>query len=492
MSVTHTALRRTAAGIGALALALVGVGAFSTAAYAAPGPDQPNAPESGTLTINKYDGGGGSEDGNVEGRNPLVGVEFTATLVGNDSTGSCVPIDLTAATDWDGIEGLYAAAPAAPASPFCLTGTTVVGTTDADGQAVLDLPVGVYYVEETDPGANVIVSPVAPFYSSVPRPDGTNNGWDYNPIVNPKNAVLDAPSKTIADQEDFVVGGKVTYTITAPVPTLNTEETAFSEASITDTLDSRLSYVENSTTATVGTTPLVDGTDYNVTGNAVWTFTETGREKLFANQGEDITLTFDTTVNSVGNGAIPNDDYTSSFNGKKVPGEPVPYTYWGQLSILKTDDSRSPLPLEGAEFQVFTNPGTCPADAPASGAIATGESDSDGIVRWADVTPDNPLGLWVANSANGPLTNPTNTYCVYETKIPAGHTAQAISNPVTIKSGEANVNNLTVVNPKKEGPDLPLTGAQGTLLMTVGGIALVLIGAGAILLKRRRHNNDAA
>jgi LPXTG-motif cell wall-anchored protein len=47
------------------------------------------------------------------------------------------------------------------------------------------------------------------------------------------------------------------------------------------------------------------------------------------------------------------------------------------------------------------------------------------------------------------------------------------------------------VNPKKDGPDLPLTGAQGTIAMSIGG--LLLVGAGvAVALVSRRRNNAAA
>ena len=80
---------------------------------AAVGPDQPNAPTKGTLTINKYSG---SHTANPDPENLLDGVEFTVTQVGRDVGGVCTAIDLTEAADWNGLPELFASAPAAPAS----------------------------------------------------------------------------------------------------------------------------------------------------------------------------------------------------------------------------------------------------------------------------------------------------------------------------------------------------------------------------------------
>ncbi|MEZ7898548.1 MAG: SpaH/EbpB family LPXTG-anchored major pilin, partial [Flaviflexus sp.] len=335
------------------------------------------------------------------------------------------------------------------------------------------------------------VSKVPDFYVSIPTALGEGGaGWTYDVVADPKNQLMDVPSKTIdEDQVDLVVGSDVTWTLNVPIPTLNNNET-FTEAVITDTLDSRLTYVAASSSVTFDSDPatsLVEGTHYNVTGNAVWTLTESGRALLDSNQGKNLIIEFDTTVTSVGDGSIPNDDYGSKFNGTTVPGDDEPHTYWGQLSILKTDDSESALPLAGAEFQVFPAAGTqCPATVPTGDPVATGVSGDDGIVLWDYMAPaSSPLGLWIANS-DEPLTSPTKDYCVYETVVPSGHSAGVITNPVTITAGEDNVKALTVVNPKTDGPDLPLTGAQGTLLMTVGGLVLVGVGGGALALTRRR------
>lgn len=482
--------RRFAAGLGILALVGAGTLVGASAASAEVGPGQPGAPDGGSLTINKYAGGPLGEGESLENRVKLNNVEFTVTQVGRtDGDGGCVPIDLTVAADWDGLEGLFASQPTPPANPFCLTDLVTDGVT-VDGTVEFNLDLGIYFVSETDPGDNNIVSKVPDFYVSIPSSDDeAAGGWNYSVVADPKNQLADEPSKTIVEgQSSVVVGSEVTWNLTVPVPTLNNDET-FSTASVTDALDSRLSYVAQSSIVKVGDTELDEGTHYEVSGNAVWTLTDAGRLILDENMGENLTIEFQTTVTSVGNGSIPNSEYSSTFNGTTVPGETTPYSYWGKLAILKQDDSQNT--LQGAEFQVFNTEtdGTCPTAAPGSGTLATGTSNAAGVVQWANVTPAGELGLWIANVNNGPADpSPTRDYCVYETVIPAGHVATPIVNPVTISATEAALQ-LTVINPKKTGPELPLTGAQGTLALTIGGLLVIAIGIGAMAVSRRRRNS---
>ncbi|MGP5288002.1 SpaH/EbpB family LPXTG-anchored major pilin [Glutamicibacter arilaitensis] len=483
---------RGAAALGAATLVAGGMMALGAPALAAVGPDQPNAPTEGTLTINKYSGAPVGEGESPDPANLLDGVEFTVTQVGTLVDGVCEAIDLTDAGQWEGLESLFASAPAAPTAPYCATGTSFEQATE-DGQTKFNLNLGIYFVQETDPGDNNIVSKVPNFYVSIPTSEGDGgSGWNYDVVADPKNQLMEAPTKSIdEDPSNLVVGSEITWNMTVPVPSLNNGE-KFDTAVITDNLDSRLDYVEGSTVASVGGTSLDDGTHFNVSDNAVWTFTPEGREILDANMGQDLVLSFDTTVTAVGNGIIPNPDYQSSFNGTEVPGTPVPYTYWGQLDILKTDNSATPLMLEGAEFQVFdlADGATCPADAPQSGAVSVGESDDNGVVKWG-AGEVSPLGLFIGNF-NEQQTNPTAEYCVYETVVPAGHVATQIDNPVTISTNGGDPLELTVVNSKKDGPDLPLTGAQGTILMTAGGLAIAAVGAAVMFLaRRRRHQQDA-
>lgn len=505
MTERNTALRRVAAGIGAFALVAAGVVGGSTAASADPGPGQNGAPDRGSLTIHKYVGdegvaGDGTEQ-TVSG-DPLEGVEFTLWRLGTEQGGSCVPLDLATYDGWEDVptDGAPRTAEGVEADGFCLTDGGTADTTDANGELTFaGLDLGLYYVQETDAPTEV-VSRTAPFYVSIPLPH-EDESWIYNVHAYPKNQVADAPEKTInTDAEQpgngVTVGSVVEWTITQTVPTLNAGD-SYESASIWDVLPDSLAYDATQSVALNGT-PLVEDTDYEIDANGVtWTLLPAGLAQLTA--GDEIAVTFTTTVlevtstgdidNPGSNGDEPG--YGSEFNGGTTPGGPTPHTYWGQLSILKVDDSTPALTLSGAEFKVFDNAaadGICPA-LPASGEVATGTSDDDGVVQWENVTPTNPLGLWIANSEDGPLPNPAKTYCVYETVVPAGHSASADGRSVEITPGTTNVLNETFVNPKKDGPDLPLTGAQGTLLMTVAGLLLVGIGAAAVMASRRKREH---
>ncbi|MDO5494916.1 MAG: SpaH/EbpB family LPXTG-anchored major pilin [bacterium] len=488
MTMTTTRfLQRTAAGFGALALAAAGALALAApaAAQSQPGPGQPGAPDSGSLTINKYKG---APRENPAPADLLNGVEFTVTQVGTTVGTDCVPLNLAQASAWDGLPALFATTPASLTGDFCYVPGAQSATTVSGQAQFSNLDLGVYFVSETDPGPNNIVSKVPDFFVSVPMPQGAS-GWLYDVVANPKNQLMDAPTKTVADPETFVTGAIVPWTISARIPTLNDEK--FTVASVNDVLDSRLSYV--SSIVSIGSTVLEEDTHYTVNPAGVtWTFTEAGRLLLDGQMGQTLTIVMKTRVGDVGDGAIPNMTYSATFNGATVPGGTVPYTYWGKLTITKNDNSQPARPLAGAQFQVFSTAadGTCPATAPSSGALATGTSNNAGLVEWAGLTPNNPLTLWIANSPDNPITpSPTKGYCVFETVIPAGHLATPIANPVMIGASPTPLE-LNVVNPRREGPRLPMTGAQGTLVLTAGGLALIGLGAGGVAVARRR--NDVA
>jgi LPXTG-motif cell wall-anchored protein len=231
-----------------------------------------------------------------------------------------------------------------------------------------------------------------------------------------------------------------------------------------------------------------------------WKLTDTGLAKIKA--GDVITVVFKAKVlkvtvtggiaNGPGTGKPGEPGYGSEFNGKSVPPTQTPYTYWGQLQVTKVVKGNTNQKLADAEFAVAEKPAnatSCPADAPAAAdAVATGTSDGNGIVQW-NSNPTSPLGLFVANSNTDP--NPADfskDYCLYETKAPAGYVRDTEAKLVTIKPGTTNVNNFTFEDPQQNHPNLPLTGAAGTVVMTLGGIALVAAGGAAYAISRKKQS----
>ena len=59
---------------------------------------------------------------------------------------------------------------------------------------------------------------------------------------------------------------------------------------------------------------------------------------------------------------------------------------------------------------------------------------------------------------------------------------------MTIKAGTATDDNTTVTNTKVPLVDMPMTGANGRLLMIVGGSALALTALGAAFILARKRS----
>ena len=513
--------KRFAAGVGALALSVgtLGLGAAASADDALNvGPDQPNAPANNSLTIHKRAGAeattsnGGKEIENAPGQ-PVKGVEFTVWQLGNkNAADECVAVDLADTTQWANIPTGTAPASIDDVTGFCVVEQVAKTTTDVNGEIKLpNVDKSLYYVAETSvAGATIngkpanITEHALPFYVTVPLPYATGTtpdrttDWIYDVHAYPKNQTTEVPSKTVnetTDQTGYKVGDTVQYKISQTVPTPKNADGVFTQASLYDNLGTDLGYGSTVSVKVNGNEIAagVNGYELVQNGNVVsWELKGDALKNL--KSGDTLEVVFKATVKNVtstGEIANPGSDmtkpgYGSSFDDTKKPGEVTPYTYWGQRKVTKVDENTKP--LKGAEFKVTAKGTAACADTVGSqDVVSTGTSGTDGIVTWDFTDPaSSPLGLFVANSSNGPLTDPSKDYCLYETKVPAGYTGATVKT-VNIKAGTTNITELDVKNIQKDGPDLPLTGAQGTLLMVVGGLVLVAAGTGAVVATRKRQ-----
>ncbi|MCI1222803.1 MAG: SpaH/EbpB family LPXTG-anchored major pilin [Bifidobacterium subtile] len=521
--------RRVAAAVGALA---VGVMGLAGAALTANATDTGNiiVPDAGTnttLTIHKYSGLEGltPDDGTLNNsidtstHKPLDGVQFRITLVTAKTVDKTdQPINLDTPEGWDLISGVQAKDVTAADTVYKLGAAQTVTTANGGIATADDLPHGLYLVQEgEDTGNNGIVSKTADFLVTLPLPkveaDGSTHGnWIYDVNVYPKNQLLAGPVKTINSDADqpalgVKVGSVVEYTIKQTVPALNKDET-YTQARIFDNLKTDELAYDSTVSVQLNGADLVagDSGDYKLTtdpatGVVSWDLTPAGLAKI--KKDHVITVVFRAKVlkvtvtgevaNGPGTGKPGEPGYGSEFNHKSVPPTKTPYSYWGQLRVIKVVKGNTDQKLADAEFAVSAKPSTggCPAAAPsASDAVATGKSDSaDGVVQW-NSTPTSPLGLFVANSNDGPLPSPSKDYCLYETKAPAGYILVKDVKTVKIHAGTANLvtgdNDITVDNQQQDHPNLPLTGAAGTVVMTLGGIALVAAGGAAYAISRKR------
>ena len=487
-----TAFARLTAGAVAVAVGMLGLAA-GTAKAADPGNINPTTPTS--LTLHKFQTPNPAwttkNDGNPitvpAGAKPLEGVQFSITPVTAKGTDA---IDLTTPGGWDLIKGATAAG--VQAGGWTL-GTATNVTTAADGSAFSTLPKGLYLVKETGFGNNQITHPAADFLVTLPFPDAVGNKWIYEVHVYPKNDVAsDKVIKKSNAPDKVTQPATVKWDVTIPVAS-----GPFTKFVVSDAIDSRLTYV--SATVKQGSTTFAEGTDYNVTGSAVITFTSTGLGKLVSNV--PVTIEYTTTVKDGSLGVIENfvnveiNDYKTSTNptdpnfpgGPQTPTIPdpncptgstcppvpnpnyptIPSTNWGKLEILKHVLGSEATVLDGAEFGVYS-------DATANTQVGTITTANGGI---------GSLNLWVGNDSVV-----AKDYWIKETKAPAGYVLD--STTVTKVTVVANATTSTVqqkvANTKHTGPQLPLTGSSVQLGMLIAGLVLIAAGGG-LALRRRTH-----
>lgn len=478
-------LERMAVTLGAIALSTIGMVGLGTAATA----DGFTPPDhDGTLTLHKHVMDDASTDGNPAGE-PLAGVTFSVQEIGVEVDGVCTAIDLGTPAGWQQVDAAvdaHTTNPGAVPTGYCALGTALTGVTDASGATPFEALRGLYLVTETDPGPNMISQPAAPFLVTVPMPSGDNT-WVYDVNAYPKNELTTTtPTKTVAANNGgdtpLVPGATVPWTITVPIPVA---AFPYHAVTVTDVPTAGLTFSGFGALALNGT-PL-DAADYTISGTTV-TLTASGLAKVNAlvtgANAAEATLTADatTTVDAdIDPGSFTNRaDVT--LNGTTTPTD-QPRTLWGLLSVLKHKAGSESTVLAGAEFAVYapSADGTCaPYQAGTTAVVASGTTGSDGT--WEQV-------LWIANVQSDNTAAQTRDYCLVETAAPAGYILDSAPRLVTLSSEAPSVTTYKFPNTPPNGPDLPLTGAGGTVAMALAGIGLVGIGTGAIVVSRRRRSN---
>jgi fimbrial isopeptide formation D2 family protein/LPXTG-motif cell wall-anchored protein len=468
----HGRVGRVTAAIGALTLGLLGAVAFAAPAGATDGPNI-DPKKTGSISLHKLvqpaEATGLPHDGTkltdeqLKGLQPLEDVTFQLQRVSS--------IDLSENDGWLAVKDLTADKVLADPTAYPLVDAGSKKT-DAKGELSFgDLVLGVYLVTETDPGANPIAQPAAPFLVTIPLSTGENT-WLYDVHAYPKNSLTQV-DKTVDDSAAYGLGDKVDWTISAKVP--NFGEQALTKFAIEDALDARLAYASAAVSLTVGgaDVPLaagdfvLDAPAAGVNGKVTVTFTADGLDVLTANEGGTVTVKLATTVLSIGDGSIEN-VATVFVNDSGHDADAV--TNWGGLKIFKfakVHDVKKG--LAGADFQIFTSE----ADAIARNnpvtvnTVSTFTSPADGTITVA--------GLKVGD------------YWVVETKAPVGYQADATPHAVTVTVGTVDgAVVLQVENTQVPEWMLPLTGGNGAAMFGVAGGGLVAMAIGAAFVIARR------
>ena len=524
--------RRAAAAAGVLTLAVLGLAPMAQAENANYGNIKEDA--KGSLTIHKHIIGDDNPIGTPAGASvtndnkgePVPGVVFTAYPI--------TDINLKDPAGWDTINNLSKAgvpdsACANPAAPTLGTHTFGEGmaspeTSDEGVAKIPDMPVQAYLVCETKAPGD-IVQKAKPFVVTIPHPNtaaGADGQWIYDVHVYPKNEAIDV-EKSIQEQKlnGYGVGSLVKFPVSSTAPTLDAKS-FYKYFQLRDTLDDRLTAVTATEVSLEGTT--LDPTDYKVNTNqqtVTVTFTAEGLKKIKAAPGKKVSAVFQGKVTEVRNGAITNRAQVISdtvyaeqpptpeeppANPNDPPTSNEVTSRWGDLLIKKVDNhqqGQDKAGLQGAQFQLYkaknAYAGTCTKDKEGDPIAINGETtlttDAQGAI--------NVKGLFVSDSIDG--ANRDNQkdatercYVLVETKAPAGYVLPAGDAAVTavkVKVGEVTTDNVTIENTKQSVPGLPLTGANGMLILTASGASLLMIAVGSVLVARyreRKRNADLA
>ena len=507
-------------------MGLAGVGAASADTIL--GTSQP---EKASLTVHKYLGattnlkhdGTAIDAGELTGKTPLEGVNFKLYRVEgvdvstNDGLKLAQEIAAVSLKDDVVTTGITVGG-----TTYKLAATPTTKTTGANGEAnFADVERGLYVVVEDLEGSGTIkaagkevvkdkITPIAPFAVTLPMTNPEGTAWNADVHVYPKNQenTLD---KKVVDKGVTTLPEGVTGTANEFKYVLSTKSTGADANGdgkmnaadlggvykIVDQLPANVEYVK--TTAKIAG---ADTTDFDATttkaGDPERTtvtvaFKGTGLDTIAA--GTDIEVTLHVKLKSVpadgltkNTGQLFPNKY-SEDNGKPITSPEV-VTKHGDIVIKKVDKDGAA--LAGAVFTVHLADAatkSCSDLTKLGPVIKTSEATgADGLVKISDLQLTNWIdGEAVAEGDQVP-------YCLVEKTAPKGYQLlpQAIEFKLTkagtvvdlntAKAGDGSF--VQVTNYKN--PGLPLTGAQGILLVSVLG--LILVSVGVVLTVKRRQD----
>ena len=542
-------LSTTIAGTAALFLAAGG----GLPATASPSTDPLINPDGrGTVTIHAIEQDadvGSPADGRhhaeLADRPGIPGLTFTAQLIDSvEADGRSYSLDLGTNIGWANATQLKLDVKTGkwnfegkPAEIVLNGNVHSAATGSADGPyspAVMkDLPIGLYFFEETEAPADV--TRTLPWAMTVPLTHPTErDAWMYDIHVYPKNTTT-VINKTVDDLEAAVPGDIVTWTITAGFPLIANPHPAPPQPLsatapvmswdekflpperyvIKDDFDPRLVPLKTgafNVEILGGDGLILDSNDYRVWwddaegGKSLFfSLTELGRAKVatvvswsdsptevkvqLTIKTEVHTLTEGPMRGTIGDGIITNQarlylDQDTIDKDIPIKSE-EPVTKWGDILIKKVDADYSDYLLQGAEFSIYGSKtdaenGTNPLEVNGKRTFTT---DWNGTVRISGLRYSD----WTMNEQVKRGEAGWKSYWIVETKAPYGYELLAEPIEVEVDSAQQSVEFATVIKnaPHNTRFELPLTGAGGTWLFTAGG--LLLAGGGlAIALRKKK------
>ena len=464
--------------LAALLAAVLGALTVLVAPHAVAAEGNPDLNRTGSITVHKYaktDWQGKKNDGTEQTApakaRALAGIEFKVQKVEG--------LDLTKPESWDVVSRLAPKGDKATANgkDYNLAAASSK-VTAADGVAKFErLAAGVYYVTEgADNGHNNVTEKAKPFFVSIPFPNTAQ--WLYDVHAYPKNEVIQPATKTLDDTGFKKVGQNMVWNISYDIPAVS-DGKEYTKAGVTDKLASYLKFV--SAEVKVGDTKLNAG-DYtanNDNGFVTVELTQSGLAKLKGKAGKKLNFALTTTLSALpADGKVENTGANFFINDMVKPGKDTPPTITpsdkavvGNYRLKKQDKDTHKI-LEGAEFKVY--------EKDTNTEIAAAKYVGNGVYEFE--------GLYLKKiGQNEDSTGVTKQFTLKETKAPAGYVLPTDGKTITVTAGKTTTDDLVYDNTKQTGPSLPLTGAAGQLLLTIGGAAVLAVAGGLYLFKSRKR-----
>ncbi|MGO4595927.1 SpaH/EbpB family LPXTG-anchored major pilin [Leifsonia sp. 2TAF2] len=196
-----------------------------------------------------------------------------------------------------------------------------------------------------------------------------------------------------------------------------------------------------------------------------------------------------------------------SPNGNDGSPSTTVTTRWGDVNIKKVNAKNASDGLFGAQFEIYmgTTDQGCTADITGLTKV-TDPANGNPFIATSDNTGKLAIpGLWVGDTektvaADGTVSNTTvaghdfmnRCYVLKEIQAPNGFVlpsgAAALTAVLVTADGSPTVL-LTIDNTQQVAPELPFTGSNAQLALTIGGIALLIIALGGVMIIRRRNAN---
>ena len=283
------------------------------------------------------------------------------------------------------------------------------------------------------------------------------------------------------------IGDEISYTITVVIP----ESVAAKPITITDTLTKGLTMNTAVTVAGAAADPaytsatwVKDDAQSTETAN-VYTIVIPA-ETVLANKGKTLTFTYKATVNidavvlapESNKAHLDYDKYTT------VDTEVVETTTLA-VDIQKVDGNDHNTILAGAEFKLY--------DASTGGneikvVLKTPASDANGNINVYRVATADETGVVIKGGTARIEGLNDQKYYLEETEAPTGYNKLEGRQEITATEATSTADiDLKIENNK--GATLPSTGGIGTTIFYIIG-AILVIGAGVVIVTKRRMNND--